>query len=219
MQNEYSIAAHWSGDFDEAALQTWADRLRGQLNTPKVSLGLVFMHPKFFPHAAQILELLQVHARIPLLAGCSGASLIAGEREIEEKAGLVLGLYYLPGATLQAFHFSQAQVEEASGPEFWHHAAGVAPGQMNGWLVLADPFHLDAESWLSSWNEAYAGLPIVGGLASGDPSEQSTQVYLNGQVFEEGGVGVAVCGDVQLASVISQGCTPIGETWTIAKAE
>jgi len=46
-----------------------------------------------------------------------------------------------------------------------------------------------------------------------------TQVYLNGQVFEEGGVAVAVSGEVRLASVISQGCTPIGETWTITKAE
>src|SRR5438552_18606498 len=101
MQNEYSVAAHWAGDFDETALQSWAEQLRGQLQAPKISLGLVFMNPEFFARATQVLELLRVHARIPLLAGCSGASLIAGDREIEERAGLVLGLYYLPGANLQ----------------------------------------------------------------------------------------------------------------------
>src|SRR5206468_233354 len=183
------------------------------------SLGVVFMTPKFFSHAAQVLELFRVHARIPLLAGCSSTSLIAGDREIEEKAGLVLGLYHLPGATLQPFHFTQAQLEEATGPGYWHQETGLTTEQINGWLVFADPFRLDCESWLRSWNEAYAPLPVVGGLASGEPAEQRTQVYLNGEIFDEGGVAVAVGGEVRLASVISQGCTPIGETWTITKAE
>jgi small ligand-binding sensory domain FIST len=219
MRNEYSVAAHWDRDFDEAGLQSWAEELRAQLQSPRVTLGLVFMHPRLFPQAAQILELLRVHARIPLLAGCSSGSLIAGDREIEAKAGLVLGLYYLPEAGLQAFHFTQEQVEEATGPAYWHQEMGLTPEQTNGWLIFADPFHLDCETWLRSWNEAYAPLPVVGGLASGDPSGQTTQVYLNGQVFDEGGVAVAVSGEVRLASVISQGCTPIGETWTITKAE
>ena len=60
---------------------------------------------------------------------------------------------------------------------------------------------------------------MFGGLASGDPNEQTTQVYLNGEVFESGGIAVAFGGDVALTGIISQGCTPIGDTWTITKAE
>src|SRR5262245_12927441 len=119
MRNEYSVAAHWAGDFDEAGLQSWAERLRGQLQAPKVSLGLVFMSPHFFPQAAQVLELLRVHARIPLLVGCSSTSLIAGDQELEQKPGLVLGLYHLPDASLQPFYFSQSQLDNAGGPGFW----------------------------------------------------------------------------------------------------
>ncbi len=219
MESRFSAAAHWPGDFEEAGLRAWAQKLRQELMAPQVSLGLVFMSPRFFPQAAQVLELLRVHARIPLLAGCSSSGLIAGDNEIEDKAGLVLGLYYLPGATLQPFHFTQAQLEEATGPAYWHSKTEVRPGQANGWLVFADPFHLDGESWMRSWNAAYAPLPIVGGLASGAPGTQETQVYLNEEVFEEGGVAVAIGGEVQLASVISQGCTPIGEAWTITRAE
>ena len=219
MRNQYSVAAHWAGDFDEAGLQNWAEGLRAQLPAPRVSLGLLFMNPKFFPHAAQVLELLRVHARIPLLAGCSATSLIAGEQEIEEQTGLVLGLYHLPEAVLQPFHFTQEQLEEARTPEYWQQQTGLTPTQTNGWLVFADPFHLDSESWLRSWSDAFAPLPIVGGLASGRPSEQTTQIYLNGEIFEEGGIAVAVGGDVRLDGVISQGCTPIGETWTITKAD
>ncbi len=59
----------------------------------------------------------------------------------------------------------------------------------------------------------------MGGLASGDFTEQATQVYLNGDVFEEGGVALSVGGAVELVGMTSQGCTPIGETWTLTKVD
>ncbi len=219
MINEFSIAGHWTGDFQEAALQQWAEDLRRQLTAPRVSLGLVFMAPRFFPHAKQILEILRVHAQIPLLAGCSSQGLIVGEEEVEENAGLTLGLYGLPGADLRAFHFTQEQVEEANGPGYWRLETGIEPEQTNGWLAFIDPFHIDSEGWLKSWNEAYAPLPVLGGLASGDFNEQTTQVYLNGEIFEEGGIAISVGGEVKLAGLTSQGCTPIGDTWTLTKVE
>jgi small ligand-binding sensory domain FIST len=219
VSNEYSVAGHWASEFDERELQKWAENLRGQLQAPRVSLGLIFMSPKYFPHAKQILEILRVHAQIPLLAGCSSQSLIVGEEEVEQNAGITLALYSMPGADVKAFHFTQEQVEEANGPGYWPLETGIEPNQTNGWLVFIDPFHLDSETWLRTWNEAYAPLPVMGGLASGDYSEQLTQVYLSGEVFEEGGVAISIGGDVKLAGVTSQGCTPIGDTWTLTKVD
>jgi small ligand-binding sensory domain FIST len=217
--SEYAVAAHWSGQFDEAALQQWAEQLRNRLNAPQISLGLVFMAPRYFKHAKQILEILRVHARVPLLAGCSSQSLIAGPEEVEENAGVTLGLYALPGAEVKAFRFTQEQVEEAIDPGYWRMETGIEADRTNGWLVFIDPFHLDSEGWLKSWNEAYAPVPVLGGLASGDFNDQTTQVYLNGEVFEDGGVAISIGGDVRLLGVTSQGCTPIGETWTLTKVE
>jgi len=219
VSNEFSVAGHWASEFEERELQKWAENLRGQLQAPKVSLGLVFMSPKFFQHAKQILEILQVHAQIPFLSGCSSQSLIVGEQEVEQNAGLTLALYAMPGADVKAVHFTQEQVEEANGPGYWRLETGIEPNQANGWLVFIDPFHLDSETWLRTWNEAYAPLPVMGGLASGDYSEQLTQVYLNNEVFEEGGVAISIGGDVKLAGVTSQGCTPIGDTWTLTKVD
>jgi small ligand-binding sensory domain FIST len=219
MQNEFAVSAIWQGDFDDALMRDWAVALRRQLRAPKVSLGLVFITPKFFPVAAQILELLRVHGQVPLLLGCSSTGLIAGGREWEDKPGVVLSLFSLPGAELRLTRFTQEQVDEANGPGYWHLETGWEPGQTNGWLVFADPFHLDAEAFLRSWNEAYPGQPIVGGLASGKTDDQITQVYLDGDVFQDGGVALGVGGAVELASAVSQGCTPIGQTWIITKAE
>ena len=219
MSNEFSTAAYWQGDFDETGLCEWAEKLRAQLGAQPVSLGLVFMSPNFFPHAQATLEILRVHARIPLLAGCSSASLVAGANEIESATGIVLALYSLPGAELKSFHFVQEQVEEADGAAYWPLESAVEPKHTNGWLAFIDPFHLDTESWIRSWNESYAPSPVFGGLAGGIFSDQTTQVYLNGEVFENGGVAVSIGGDVKLSGVISQGCTPIGDTWTLTRVE
>ena len=114
--------------------------------------------------------------------------------------------------------FTQAQVEQAEGDDdFWPGEMGVS--ETNGWLVFADPFHLNAEQWLEQWNAAWPQCPILGGLASGDGRTPRTQVYLNGEVHGAGGVALSVGGEVALHSVISQGCTPIGETWTITRTE
>jgi small ligand-binding sensory domain FIST len=219
VKNEFSIASHWPGDFDEAGLRQWSEKLRAQLDAPQVSLGLVFMSPKFFPHAEQTLEILRVHAQIPLLAGCSSSGLISGAQEIESAGGLVLALYSLPSAVLRSARFTQEQIEEADRPAYWHLQTEIPPARVNGWLVFADPFHLDSEKWLRSWNEAYPHQPIFGGMASGTFPEPLAQVYLDGEVFEDGGVAIGIGGDVTLAGVISQGCTPIGDAWTLTRVE
>ncbi|HVV72546.1 MAG TPA: FIST N-terminal domain-containing protein [Verrucomicrobiae bacterium] len=219
MGSEFSIVGHWLGDFDEAGLQAWTQGLRTRLAASKVTLGLVFIAPRFFPHAPQILEILRVHGRVPVLAGCSSQGLIANEHEIEEEAGLVLGLYSLPGAEVRAFHFTQEQVEGVADPDYWRRTTGISATGANGWMAFIDPFHLDSEEWLRTWNEAFHPLPVYGGLASGDFEAQRTQVYLNCEVFEEGGVAISFAGQVNLLGITSQGCTPIGETWTLTKVE
>jgi small ligand-binding sensory domain FIST len=123
------------------------------------------MTPRYFPWTRQVLEICQVHARIPLLAGCSSSGLIHDRVELEEKGGIVLGLYHLPGAELAGCHFSQSDVEQAEmDAGAWPAITEVDPRKSNGWLAFLDPFHIDSEAWLKSWSSAYEGLPAMGGL-------------------------------------------------------
>jgi small ligand-binding sensory domain FIST len=219
VSEETSIAAYWSDGMNEAGLADWARRLRARLPAKTVSLGLVFLSPKFFPHAESVLEILRLHAQIPLLAGCSGGGLVANSEEIENAGGLVLALYSLPGAKLKGVRFTQDQVASVDGENYWPVENGVGRAQVNGWLAFVNPFNVDAEGWLRSWNKNYSAVPVYGGLASGNFPEPAAQVYLNGEVFDDGGVAIAVGGEVALAGVISQGCTPIGEAWTLTRVE
>jgi small ligand-binding sensory domain FIST len=145
--------------------------------------------------------------------------LVANAEELEGAGGLVLALHALPGAKLKGVRFTQENVEAADGEHFWEVETGVARKNVNGWLAFIDPFHLDAESWLRSWNKNYSSVPVYGGLAGGVFPEPLAQVYLDGDVFEDGGVAIAVGGEVALAGVISQGCTPIGDAWTLTRVE
>src|ERR1700683_334992 len=111
MQHDYAVSARWQGEFEEEKMRSCAQELRRQLRAPKVSLGLVFMTPHYFARAAQILEVLRLHAQIPLLLGCSSVSLIIGAQEIEDLPGVVVSLLALPGADLHGVHFTQEQVE------------------------------------------------------------------------------------------------------------
>lgn len=219
MRTEFGVAARWQGGYDEDGLESWAAETRSMLGDRRVSLGIVFLTPRMFSHAAQVLEILRVHAQIPLLVGASSTSLIAGGEETESCDGIALGLYALPGADLRGVYFNQARVEAAAEPEHWVQETGVPAKGTEGWLAFLDPFAIDAERWLKQWNTAYAGQPIFGGFSSGAPGEPRTQIYLDGEVYEEGGVAVAVGGGVDLTGVISQGCTPVGQAWTITRAE
>jgi small ligand-binding sensory domain FIST len=219
MPNQFAVSDHWEKGFDEAGIQSWAESLRSRLPAEKVSLGLVFMSPRFFAQSEQILDILRLHARIPLLAGCSSNALISNGEEIERDPGISLGLYSLPGATLQPYYLSPRALEASNGPACWHSESSVSRDATNGWLVFADPFNMDSDSFVQEWNAAYPGTPLLGGLASGNQEERATQIYLNGEVYSEGAVLLSVGGEIEIASVISQGCTPIGETWTITKVD
>ena len=219
MNGEFSIADHWPHGFDEDGLSNWAAGLRARLRAPDVSLGLVFLSPKFFEHSGEVLEILRVHAQIPLLAGCSSSGLVANAEEIESTGGLVLALYSLPGAQLKGVRLTPEDVNASADPMDWPATIGVAPEAVNSWLAFLDTFNFDSEGWLRTWNRSYPAQPVYGGLASGAFPEPRAQVYLNGEVFEDGGVAIAVGGAVTLAGVISQGCTPIGEAWPLTRVE
>lgn len=120
---------------------------------------------------------------------------------------------------MRPVRFTQETVEQCATAAQWHEATGVNNSQANGWLALADPFTLDPEALLRGWGDAYPKKPVKGGMAGVGMGDRSVQLYLNGDVFEDGGVALAIGGAVELLGLVSQGCTPIGETWTITKAD
>lgn len=218
-ETRHAAACLLTGAWDEGALRNHLETARAGLPGGRADLALVFITPTLMPRAADILEIVQVHARARLLIGCSGSGVIANGDEVEQGPAVSVALLNLPNAQFHACRFTAADLEEANGPAWWHAQANLDADHCRGWLVFADPFSLDAEAWLRQWNEAYPGIPTVGGLAGGTPDASQTHLFLNQEVLADGGIGIAVSGRVALEPLISQGCRPIGRPWTVTAAD
>ena len=66
----------------------------------RVSCGFVFVSADYEPYLRDLLELVQVHAHVPVLVGCSGSGLIASAHEEEAARGFSLVLMYLPNTRI-----------------------------------------------------------------------------------------------------------------------
>ncbi len=219
MRSAHAVVGTYEGPWDEPSVAAWARGLRGQLAAPSVSLGVLFVSPRFEAPWAFLLETLRLEARIPLLVGAITAGCTSGGMEQPDATGFVLALYHLPGARLRAVHVQDDDLERISEPSDCHRFTGVEPPASRGWMIFADPFQTNNEGWLRAWNKAYPGIPLVGGLATGEASERSSALFLDGDIHLQGTVAVSVGGGAAILPVVSQGCCPIGEPWTITRAE
>ena len=181
----------------------------------------VFATAAFEAHFPPLLARAREATGARVVVGCSGWGVIGGERELEATPAVALLALALPGATLEPVRLTQAQVERApaagtpEAAEYWQRLTAVAPGAANAWLLFADPFTLGADAVVGGLGAAFPRAPIVGGLASGNLRGRRTHVFLGGEAFDGGGAAVALGGAWTVETIVSQGCTPIGEPWTI----
>jgi small ligand-binding sensory domain FIST len=203
---------------------TWESALDGALaqageGIQGADLLLVFASHHFAADFPMLVQRAREVTAPRVLAGCSGQGIIATGREVEgEPAVAVLGVT-MPGARVHAAHITQSQMDGCQTAENWHSLTGVPAERVNAWMILADPFRLDAEALIARLSTAYPGAPLVGGMASGDFNQRRTHVFINGRVHEEGAVLVAIGGGYTVRTVVAQGAEPIGDAWTITGAE
>jgi len=183
-----------------------------------IDLAFLFASSEYAKEFPELVADARRATRTRLLIGCSSQGIIGTGREVEGQPALALLTFSLPGAVLRPVRLTQSTLEQCRGSGAWHGMTGAAPDEVTGWFMFADPFTLDAEGLLVAWSEAYPGTPIVGGMASGDLRHRRTHVFLNDRVYDRGAVAVALGGNYGVRTIVSQGCTPIGEPWTITGA-
>jgi small ligand-binding sensory domain FIST len=125
----------------------------------------------------------------------------------------------LPNARVQPFSFAPSELARFDGGKDLVAALDLYPHEKPKFLVLGDPMSADPEKALSLFNEGYPGAPLVGGLSSGLVLRKPSWMLLGSEVLKTGIAGVALTGDVEVRTVVAQGCRPIGEPLTVTKAE
>ncbi|MGI8476252.1 MAG: FIST signal transduction protein, partial [Thermomicrobiales bacterium] len=169
--------------------------------------------------AAEMLRTIRQSTGAAVVVGCTGVGVVGDGREIERSPAVsILGLR-LPGATLSTVRVTGGMADADADAAAWQAAIGVDPDAVNGWLLFLDPFTVDTESTLEGFHKAYPRAPVVGGMASPGPHDRRTWIFADGEAFEDGGVALAIGGAYNLVPMVSQGCEPLGEPWTITGAQ
>lgn len=182
-------------------------------------LVFLFASPAYAEQFNQIAAVAFERTGARVLVGCSGQGVIGPQREIEDRPALSLLGAAMPEARLYAVHITQSAIEECRSPEDWVRLTGAPLDDVNAWLIFSDPFTLNPESLLAGLAAAYPGVPLVGGVASGNPRIRQTHLFLNGDVHQSGAILVAIGGAYTVETVVSQGTEPIGQTWTVTSAQ
>lgn len=201
------------------AVEDLGRQVAAQLGGAKTELAVLFAHPKYVSHIDKIIEATQQAVGARHLIGCTGAGIIGTDQEVEEKPALSLLVGELPDVGVFPFHLTEKDLEESTGPAFWHFQLELEPGAAPQFVVLVDPFTTQAMQLIDSLAEAYPQSPMVGGLASGAQQAGETRLFVDRQIYDEGAIGVGLTGKIVLRTVVSQGCRPIGEPFTVTRAD
>ena len=141
------------------------------------------------------------------LIGATAVSVIGGPLEVEER----------PAVSLWAAAHCPVQpvrLEAVRSHDGW--AVGGMPADAEGTLLaVPDPFTFPSDALLN----AGPAVTVVGGLASAASRPGDNRLILDREVYDDGAVAVLLDPGVEVRTVVSQGCRPIGQPFTVTKSE
>jgi small ligand-binding sensory domain FIST len=211
------IAAGVSTATDAVGAAVEASRgARDRLGGTPADLALVFLSPQHVRHGVAVSDAVRGELSPARLAGCVSQAVIAGTRELEDEPGVAVWAASLPGATVEPFHVTAELDDEGEPSAELEGVPDVRAADVV--VVLADPFTLPVGALLAELDASAPGVPVVGGIATGGGRAGKQALLLDGAVFDCGAVGVALR-NVEVATIVSQGCRPLGRDLVITAAE
>ena len=204
----------------EACVEEAVESVTQQLAGREADLTVIFVSPHFRTQYRAIPQLLRDRMPVGMLLGCSGGGIIGGGKEVEQQPAFSLTAAHLPGVDLKTIQSDTMNLPDPdTAPSVWHEWLGVDPATNPDFIVLADPFSFRAEEFLAGMDFAYSRSAKVGGLASGAQAQGGNALYLDDKIHNSGLIGVALSGNIQLDTIVAQGCRPIGQPMSITKCD
>ena len=216
---QWSSAVSDSPSFKEAVTQA-SEQILANLDGKHPDLAVVFISSHHMPSYVVAPELLAETLGAKVLIGCSAAGVIGGGQEVERRPGIAISAAILPGVELSPFHLNQDELPSPdAGPEEWQALLGIRAEDCPAIMLLPDPFTLRSDHLLAGLDFAYPSTVKIGGLASGGGQPGANALFINDRSVRSGAVGVAFSGDLEVETIVAQGCRPIGEPLVVTESE
>ena len=150
-----------------------------------------------------------------VLIGASASGVVGGEREMEDAPGLSVLAGRLPHTVLTPGALGLEPTPDGPAVVGWPEEE-VVGGTL---VLLADPFSFPADAFLDRVNEDLPALQVIGGLASAARGPGGNRLVLDGRIVSTGAVGVIIDGGIEVTTVVSQGCRPVGRPYVVTRSE
>jgi small ligand-binding sensory domain FIST len=208
------IGAALSTDPDPATAGAEAAGVAGSdLDGADASLALLVASRHHASSAAAVLDAVRRRAGPERIIGCVAETVVGGDREVEAGPAVAVWLASLPEPP-ETFHVEFVRTSEGgvfAGYRF--EGPGSGPN-----LLIGDPFSFPTDHLLRHMNERIPGTVVMGGMASGGMGPGETRLFLDDRVVDDGAVGARLPG-VRIRPLVSQGCGPVGNIYTVTRAE
>lgn len=201
-----------AADPGQAGRQAAAEA-RALLGDLTPSFAVLFASAHFLGSASALLAAVTAEAGPVPLIGCVAEAVTGGGREVESDPAVSL---WLASGLGPVETFEMEFVRTPSGGAYSGYR--FEPGGRGLTLMVCDPFTFPADDLLAHLNAHVPGTVIMGGMASGGLPRQQTRLFLNDRVVSRGAVGAHLAG-AQADLLVSQGCRPIGQPYTVTSAD
>ncbi|MAU08415.1 MAG: hypothetical protein CL607_01230 [Anaerolineaceae bacterium] len=223
-QELYFISATTQATDPDTAVDDLLAQIAQQQMDPETPFDLVllYMSVDYLPNAQPIAQ--AIYKRLvptppTVLMGGVAEGVIGPGKEYEGEAAITMVAGVMPDVTLTPFVMGNVEMSQyLQDPAEMQTHLGL-PETSKLTLLLGDPFSTPIEGVLNVFNTLYPGVPLMGGMLSAALSQGGNGLFMNGMYVNEGAVGVVINGDVSVDVIVSQGCRPVGNPFTITEAE
>lgn len=202
------VSAHATGDDWAQVAKSCADRLAPLPEDG--NLGFLYVTDSLAEDVSSILTFLRQVTGIEEWVGSVGMGVLSGAHELHEGAAAAVMVAALPEGSFSVFPAVRqdiGQISEETRDWLDHGAAPFA-------VVHGDPYNGQTPALLGDLAEHTSGF-LVGALTAS--RGQAQQVA--GDVTSGGVSGVLFAPEVEVATGLSQGCTPVAEPRIITEAQ
>jgi small ligand-binding sensory domain FIST len=170
------------------------------------------------PEAERMIEKLWLELDPQVAVGCSAEGVIGADQEIERAPGLSILVGQLPDIRIHPFHIA---TEDWRGlfdtPDEFLERMGCGE-ETRAIIGFGDPFTTPINQLLPLLDRIAPKAPLIGGMASAGRQRGDNILVRNDEVFDEGMVGLTLSGPLEVETIVSQGCRPLGQPYVVTKA-
>jgi small ligand-binding sensory domain FIST len=212
----------------DAAAQA-ASRLHAKIED-KPDLLMVFVTPHHAQRMGMIADTLRDALGANHMVGVSASAIMSGSTEVNDSPGIALLSCNLPGVRISPFWVDHISPRDSTDERAAKLADQIDAGtDMRAAFFFADPFSVplvklipalsaSRMQHITSTGRVESIGTILGGMASAATRPGGNSLLLDGDVRSSGAMGVTLSGPIQIDTVVSQGCRPIGNPMIITKA-